>query len=297
MPAHSITPPPPANDDLPEKSDTGSGLEGVVLAESGNLRVRLAQSDAEIRASQALRYRVFYQEMSAEPTPDMAAVERDFDAFDAYTDHLLVIDRSLTGDDRVVGTYRLLRQEVADRHAGFYSTGEFKFDELLEKGLGPRAERTTQFLELGRSCVHPDYRANSTIQLLWRGISAYVAHHKIGLMFGCASLEGTDPDELAVPLSFLYHNFLGKSPLAAEALPELKVEMNRLPAEAIDMKKALRGLPPLIKGYLRLGCYIGDGAVIDKQFGTTDVFIILPVDQISERYVKRYEKQTQEHSS
>lgn len=265
-------------------------IEGRVLASAGDLEVRLAQSDSEIRASQALRYRVFYKEMSATPSADMAAVERDFDAFDDVTDHLLVIDRSRTGDDAVVGTYRLLRQEVAMRNDGFYSVSEFDISHLLENGLGRAEERTTQFLELGRSCVRDGYRNNATIQLLWRGISDYVVYHKVGCMFGCASLEGTDPDALAVPLSFLHHNFMPEPRWMVRALDEHYVDMNRIPADELDMKAALRGLAPLIKGYLRLGAFIGDGAVVDHQFGTTDVAIILPVERISDRYVKRYDK-------
>lgn len=265
-------------------------IAGRVLAEAKSLQVRLALDENEIRASQALRYRIFYEEMSAKPTPDMAALGRDYDAFDDYTDHLLVIDTSRTGDEAVVGSYRLLRQEVADRHAGFYTPGEFDISHMLEHALGPRHERNTQFLELGRSCVAREYRSNSTIQLLWRGITAYVLHHRVGLMFGCASLEGTDPDKLALPLSFLHHNFGGEPPFYVRAVEDQYVEMNRMPADEIDMKAALKVLPPLVKGYLRLGCFIGDGAVVDHQFGTTDVCIILPVERISDRYVKRFEK-------
>jgi len=272
-----------------DRSGAAESLEGQSLATLGDLEVRLAMSESEIRASQALRYQIFYKEMSAQPDADMAAVERDFDAYDAYTDHMLVLDHSQSGDDKVIGTYRLLRQEVADRHAGFYSVGEFDIQHMLEHGLGKRSERTSQFLELGRSCVHAAYRNNSTIQLLWRGISAYVLHHNVGCMFGCASLEGTDPDKLALQLSFLHHQFKPEGDWRVKALDHLYVDMNRMPAEEISMKAAMKVLPPLIKGYLRLGCYIGDGAVVDHQFGTTDVFIILPVDKISDRYVKRYD--------
>ncbi|MEN8723296.1 MAG: GNAT family N-acyltransferase [Alphaproteobacteria bacterium] len=273
-----------------QRNPKAAPIEGRILAKAGDLEVRLAETASEIRASQALRYKVFYKEMSAKPSADMAAVERDFDAFDDVTDHLLVIDRSRTGDDAVVGTYRLLRQEVAMRNDGFYSVSEFDIAHLLENGLGKVDERNTQFLELGRSCVRDGYRSNATIQLLWRGITDYVVHHKIGCMFGCASLEGIDPDKLAVPLSFLHHNFSPEPRWMVRALPDLYVNMNRIPADQLDMKAALRGLAPLIKGYLRLGAFIGDGAVVDHQFGTTDVAIILPVERISDRYVKRYDK-------
>lgn len=259
----------------------------ATLVAAGALEVRLGREPDEIAAAQRLRYRVFYEEMSAEPTPAMRADRRDFDELDAYCDHLLVIDHARPADEAVVGTYRLLRQQVAETAGGFYSAGEFDLSPLFAASGG------TRFLELGRSCVHPDYRNNGTIQLLWRGITIYTARHKLGFMFGCASLPGTDPDALALPLSFLHHDFRAPEEIRVRALPERYVEMNRIPPEAIDRRAALRSLPPLIKGYLRLGCYIGDGAVIDPQFGTTDVFILLPVGRIGERYLTRLDRTAQ----
>ena len=256
----------------------------ATLAASGTLEVRMAGEPDEIAAAQRLRYRVFYEEMSAVPSAAMRAARRDFDELDAYCDHLLVLDHARPAEEAVVGTYRLLRQEVAERAGGFYSAGEFDLSPLFAASGG------TRFLELGRSCVHPDYRNNGTIQLLWRGITIYTARHRLGFMFGCASLPGTDPERLSVPLSFLHHDFRAPEEIRVRALPERYVEMNRLPVEAIDRRAALRSLPPLIKGYLRLGCYIGDGAVIDYQFGTTDVFILLPVGRIGERYLTRLDR-------
>lgn len=266
------------------------------LARRGSLEVRLAETEAEVRAAQRLRYRVFYEEMSAKPSARMAAERRDFDRFDAFADHLLVIDHSRipadhrgrnVPEDAVVGTYRLLRQEVAARCGGFYTAGEYDIEPWI-RGCPPG----TRFLELGRSCVHPDHRSRPTLELMWHAIVGYLLHFDLDIMFGCASLEGTDPDALALPLSFLHHHCRrevpGMPPVRARA--ELFVPMDRLPAEAVDAKAGLRALPPLIKGYLRAGATIGEGAVVDHQFGTTDVMIIFPASQINERYLGRFGK-------
>ncbi|MBN9020034.1 MAG: GNAT family N-acetyltransferase [Rhizobiales bacterium] len=255
------------------------------LGRLGSLEVRLAHSPREVKRAQKLRFKVFYEEMSAIADVQTQMTRRDRDAFDAICDHLLVIDhdtRTKSGDPAIVGTYRLLRQDVAARHSGFYTASEFDVGPLIGRHSG------LKFLELGRSCVLPPYRTKRTVELLWHGIWSYVRSHGLDVMVGCASLEGTDPDRLALPLSFLHHNCRAPEEWQVTALPGRSVAMDRLPPEAIDTKAALHALPPLIKGYLRLGAYIGDGAVIDRQFGTTDVMIVLPVSAINARYVNHY---------
>jgi L-ornithine Nalpha-acyltransferase len=255
---------------------------------AGALDVRLATTEEEIAAAQALRYQIFYDEMGAKPDAKMVAMRRDWDDYDAICDHLLVIDHD-GSQPRVVGTYRLLRELVAKQNRGFYSTGEFDLAPLLTKTFQRRIGEGRQLLELGRSCVHPDYRNLATINLLWRGIASYLSTHAIGFMFGCASLHGTDPDAHAATLSYLYQQHLAEDDIRVRALPETYVDMNRLPAGSYDVREAQRQLPPLIKGYLRLGCVIGDGAFVDHQFNTTDVFILLPVERITARYADRYQ--------
>jgi len=132
------------------------------------------------------------------------------------------------------------------------------------------------------------------MQLLWRGISAYVFHYGIDLMFGCASLPGTNPDALAVELTYLWHNHLAPQELRPRALPNRYVEMRRLPATSIDNRRALAQLPPLIKGYLRLGGFIGDGAVIDRDFNTIDVAVVVKTDLVTDKYYRHYERQRRE---
>jgi putative hemolysin len=258
------------------------------LSAAGPLEVRLAKKAHEVRSAQRLRYNVFYKEMSAIPAAATLLARRDVDAFDTICDHLNVVDhdwpRLVFGftRPRVVGTYRLLRQEIAERHGGFYTQSEFDVAGLI--GRNPKL----RFLELGRSCVLPAYRNKRTVELLWHGISNYVAQHRVDVLIGCASLEGTNPDKLATQLSFLHHFAGAPEQWRASALPSRYVDMNRIPKDAIDTKQALRELPPLVKGYLRLGAFIGDGAVIDHQFGTTDVLIVLPMAQLAARYRERF---------
>jgi len=257
--------------------------QGELLGRSGTLEVRLAASPKDIKRAQKLRYRVFYGEMSALPDLKSWLKQRDIDPFDAICDHLLVIDTAAAGKNagnpKVVGTYRLLRQEVAARHGGFYSAQEFNIAPMLQ------AQPHLRFLELGRSCVEQSYRDKRTVELLWHGIWAYVRRHSIDVMFGCASFEGTDPEQLALPLSFLHHHMRAEPQWQIQALPKQAVSMDRLDPAGIDAKKAIHSMPPLIKAYLRIGARFGDHAVIDHQFGTTDVLVILPVSDIHPKYV------------
>jgi L-ornithine Nalpha-acyltransferase len=257
-----------------------AGLKPVELL-AGDIELRLAENEEEIRAAQALRYRIFYEEMSAEPTAEMSRLRRDFDSFDDYCDHLLVIDRTLpAGPRRVVGTYRLLRRAMAEKRGQFYSVDEYDIRQILAF--------PGEILELGRSCIEPDYRQRSIMQLMWRGIADYVMYHEIGLMFGCASLAGVDPRAHALALSYLHHHHLAPANLRPRALPARYVAMNMMPRDQVDNRAALGQLPPLIKGYLRLGGFVGDGAVIDDQFHTTDVSVVVVTDRVTGKYYRHY---------
>jgi len=251
----------------------------------GNLVARLANTTEEIEAAQSLRYRVFYEEMSAIPSVEVKATRRDFDRFDEICDHLLVIDTKRSDlPGGVVGTYRVLRSTVAEQNGGFYTSDEYEIGRLIS-GQGDT-------LELGRSCVEEEYRNRPTMQLLWQSIAAYIFHYDIAIMFGCASMPGTDPEALALPLSYLYHYHLAPPALRPVALKERYVDMRLLPEDQIDQRQALAELPPLIKGYLRLGGFVGDGAVVDHQFNTTDVSIIVKTDLVTEKYMKHYDRKS-----
>ena len=259
----------------------------VVDIVSGPLQVRLAETDADIDAAQALRYRIFYDIMGARPVEGAELLRRDRDRYDQICDHLLVLDHSRgSGAEAVVGTYRLIRREAAERIGAFYSAAEYDIGRLIAY--------PGEILELGRSCVDAGYRARPVMQLLWSGIATYVFHHDIALMFGCASLPGTDPEALAAPLSYLYYHHLAPPALRAPAVPERFVDMRRLDPKALDPNRMLAALPPLIKGYLRLGGFVGDGAVIDEQFNTTDVCIVVKTDLVAEKYSRHYERQSKE---
>jgi putative hemolysin len=254
---------------------------------AGNLGVRIASERAEIDAVQALRYRVFYTERGARPDDATERSQRDRDAYDAVADHLLVVDHGIgPGPEGVVGTYRLIRREAAAKIGKFYSADEYDITKILQFPGG--------LMELGRSCVDADYRNRAVMQQLWRGIAAYVFHYKIDLMFGCASLPGTDTDAIAPELTYLYHYHLAPPALRPSALPHRHVEMRRLAHDEIDPKRALAALPPLIKGYLRLGGFVGDGAVIDAQFNTTDIAVVVKTDMVTESYYRHYERQTRD---
>ena len=258
-----------------------------VYGQLGPLEVRLARKKSELRRAQRLRYKVFYEEMSATPGALALLSRRDEDAYDPIFDHLLVIDR---GDatkkgwrrSRVVGTYRVLRQDVADRNDGFYTQGEYDIAPLIQ------SKPDYNFMELGRSCVLKPYRNRRTVELLWHGIWSYVRRNGVDVMVGCASFPGIDPAEHALPLSFLHHTAQAPEEWRVRAHDHLRIDMNMMAKDKVNMRAALKAMPPLIKGYLRLGAYIGDGAVIDHQFGTTDVLIILPVEQINARYFSHF---------
>ena len=260
-----------------------------VYGKIAGLQVRLAHSRGDIRRAQRLRYQVFYEEMGASPSFRAMIRRLDEDPYDAICDHLLVVDdakpmlRKTTWrtvvEPKVVGTYRLLRQEMAERGRGFYSQGEYDIAPLIA-----RQPTGTRFLELGRSCVLSSYRSKRTVELLWHGLWTFIRENKFDVIIGCASFEGIDPREHAMALSFLHHQSLAPPEWRARAHADLYQPMDLVAKDKLDLKAALRAMPPLIKGYLRLGAYVGDGAVIDRQFGTTDVLIVMPIAKINPRY-------------
>lgn len=259
----------------------------------GDLQVQLATTRSDILQAQRLRYEVFYEERNAVPSVLAGMRRLDQDPYDAICDHLLVVDTAKPGAEgegwvhrrrpRVVGTYRVLRQEMAERRQGFYTQSEYDVAPLLaEKSPGYR------FMELGRSCVLKPYRTKRSVELLWHGLWTYIREHKVDVMIGCASFEGTDPQAHAMALSFLHHHALATPEWRCRAHDHLRVPMDLIAKDQIDAKAALKALPPLIKGYLRLGAMVGDGAVVDRQFNTTDVMVILPVEKIDPRYFEHF---------
>lgn len=243
--------------------------------------VRLAVSEDDIHAAQRVRYQVFYEENGAHPSAEVQAEKRDFDDYDAFADHLIVVDNR-SGSEHIVGTYRLLPEAAARKAGGFYSTQEFDLDVLQRSGLS--------LLELGRSCVLPDFRARPVLRMLWQGIADYITERKIDMMFGCASLRGVDVEALKAPLSYMYHYHLAALDLCPRAVEGRFVDMNIVPKDDLDARRIFAGLPPIIKGYLRLGGYVGNGAVVDEQFNTTDVLVMVETQSLTKRYRDHYER-------
>jgi len=264
---------------LPPSAHSGKAWPGEGIR-AGSLEVIIAQDPALIEQSQRLRYRIFFGEMGAEPRGDIARLKRDMDAYDAVCDHLLVLEHAEAGMPRVVGTYRLLRRQPMQEVGTFYSESEYD--------IAPILKLPGEILEVGRSCVDADYRNRAVMQLLWRGIGAYVAMHDVQVLFGCASFTSTDPAQHRLALSYLHHHHLAPPELRPVALASRRVEMDLLPKDQVDPRAAFTLLPALIKGYLRLGGYIGEGAVIDPEYNTTDVSIVVKTDLVTEKYVQRY---------
>lgn len=246
----------------------------------GNLTVKLAETVEEVIAAQKLRYLIFVGEIGATPSPEMQDEGRDFDIFDEYCDHMLVIATAPDETTEIVGTYRLLRTARMKELGKYYSEDEFDISALKAMPV--------EIVELGRSCVREDFRSKAAVQLLWRGIGEYVTYYDIKYMFGCASFFGADPAIHAHELSFLHHFHAAPVDISPKALPERYVPMDTLPVDKIDKKRAFYALPVLIKGYLRLGGFIGDGAVIDSVYNTVDVCVVVKIAEVEDRYVSKY---------
>jgi len=255
-----------------------------ILGRIGSLEVRLAASLSEVEAAQALRYRVFVEEMGAQLPADAMQQKRDYDTIDRYCDHLVVLDTALAGEpeEQIVGTYRLLRQDVAARHDGFYSQSEYDVMDLVGRNPDKR------FLELGRSCVLREYRTRRTLEALWQGNWAYALSHDVDVMFGCASFPGDRPYAHALALSFLNQTAIADAAWSVRAISGRGLSMDMMPVEAINPRAAIAAMPPLVKGYLRVGALVSGEAVVDTAFRTTDVLVMLPVKQINGRYINHY---------
>ena len=229
--------------------------------------VRLASNADEVRAAQRLRYDVFVDELKAAgPMVDHAS-RLEHDRFDQFADHLLLVDVARAEGDQVVGVYRLMTREMAERAGQFYCADEYDLGLLINSDL--------RLLELGRSCLHVDYRGGAGMLHLWGGLADYVASRQIDVMFGVASFHGTDVAQLAQPLTLLAEKHLAPAHLRVSAQGPTAVPLEQLPAGKLDRIAAVRQMPALIKAYLRLGGTVGEGAFVDHAFNTTDVCLIL----------------------
>lgn len=239
--------------------------------------VYIAETPEDLKAAQALRYDVFVRELGGGgPLVDHdQGLERD--AFDPFFDHMIVRDDN---SGAVVGVYRLLRDDQAAVAGQFYSEEEYDLAPLRASGR--------KLLELGRSCVHRDYRGGAAMFHLWTGLATYVQDHGVEILFGVASFHGTDPMALAEPLSLLHHRHLAPEDLRVRALPDHFQAMDLVPPEALDRKAAMVAMPALIKAYLRLGGTVGEGAYVDHGFNTTDVCLVTDTARMNDRQKRLY---------
>jgi L-ornithine Nalpha-acyltransferase len=262
------------------------GRGPLVRIEAGRFTVRLAESEDDVAAAQRLRYKVFVEEMGAVATPEERAARREVDEFDPYFDHLLLIDEQCPSPDpmdRVAGVYRLMTGAMARSGRGFYGATEYDLSKLVAY---PR-----ETLELGRSCVDSEHRGGAGMHLLWTGLGQYVAERGVEIMFGVASFHGAEVEPLAVPLSWLHYNCLAPEDLRVRALPQVFQRMDLLPPDRVSKAEAMRKTPALIKAYLRLGGFVGEGAYVDHDFNTVDVCLLMDTARMVERYRAFYSRE------
>ena len=249
--------------------------------DTAHLTLTLAEREDDRLGAERLRYEVFVEELGGdgELVDHQGRFERD--VFDPEYDHLVLIDerRDRAALDHVVGVYRLM---PGDRATRFYSEDEYNLCVLRATGR--------RLLELGRSCVRDGYRNGVALHMLWTGLADYTRARDIEILFGVASLHGTDIETLANPLSLLHHRHLAPEALRVRAQDEVYQNMNLKPADQIDRVAAMRAMPALIKSYLKLGGFVGDGAFVDHAFNTTDVCLVIDVAAMSPALRARYSK-------
>jgi len=253
--------------------------EENAVTQEPQFEVKLASSDEERRAALSLRYDVFVRELGGDGVDVDHDAGLEFDRFDAHADHLLLLDHARR-DAPVVGVYRLLRDDQRSGLGRFYSEDEFDLSPLLAGGR--------PLLELGRSCLHGDYRGGAAMFHMWQGLAQYVAEHGTEILFGVASFHGTDVEALAHPLSHLHFAHLAPEDLRPKAM--VHQPMDILPETQVDRPRAVREIPALIKAYLRLGGVVGDGAFVDRNFNTVDVCLVMDTSQMSARHRDIYTK-------
>ncbi len=240
---------------------------------SSAFRTELARSPQDLRAAQRLRYAVFVEELGGDgPLVDHEArLERD--AFDAHAAHLLLIDERRAADDRVVGVYRVMTAQMAAAAGQFYCENEYDLAPLRASGK--------RLLELGRSCLHRDYRGGAGMMHLWAALADFVALHQIEILFGVASFHGTEVAALQDRLRLLHDRHLAPDNLRPKAKGPTALPMTLRASQDIDRAAAIRDMPALIKAYLRLGATVGEGAFVDHAFNTVDICLILESDAIN----------------
>ncbi len=248
-----------------------------------NFVIKIAEKKSELKKAQALRYSVFYKEKKAIPSISKKILKLDYDKVDKFADHLIVIDNNRKGSkNKIVGTYRLVRGDIAAHCGGFYTSSEFDLSKILN------SYKHNQILELGRSCVHQGYRNGTIMNLLWKAIAKYVKLYDIKILLGCASFHGTDVLKYSNELSYLRKNFSLPDDLSVKSLkPKIYPTYTASNSNINDLRTFVK-LPPLIKGYIRIGGKVSHDCFVDHKFNTIDLCVIVKTDNIDEKYKKKY---------
>ncbi|MEE4186866.1 MAG: GNAT family N-acyltransferase [Roseobacter sp.] len=250
----------------------------MTLKAAPSFAVKLARTQDDLQAAKRLRYQVFVEELGGGGSLVDHENRLEQDRFDPFFDHLLLTD---TANGDVVGVYRVMRSEQAERAGGFYSDSEYDLGPLLSSGR--------RLLELGRSCLHENYRGGTALYHLWSGLADYIVEHEIEVLFGVASFHGTDAKAIAAPLSLLHHRHLAPQELRVTARPESRQPMDLIAEDQLDRRAAMLQIPSLIKAYLRLGGFVGEGAFVDYGFNTTDVCLILDTERMNQKQARVYQ--------
>ena len=250
------------------------------IIESDNFIVKLVHTKSELKKAQALRYSVFYKEKKAKPTLPKKLIRLDYDKIDKFADHLIVVDKNTK--NKVVGTYRLIRGDIAELFGGFYSSSEFNLENIINNF------QNKHILELGRSCVHQNYRNGSIMNLLWKAIAEYVKLFDIKVLIGCASFSGIDPLKYTEELSYLRVNFSLPKKFSIKSYDNNIYPAFKLNDKNLNQLRTFAKLPPLIKGYLRVGGKVSDSFFVDHNFNTIDLCIVVRTNDIDKKYKKKY---------
>ena len=247
--------------------------------------VRFAKTSAEVKRSQELRYKVFIEEMGGRPCQRDSEPLLEKDEFDDQCRHLILIDHKKNGKkviQKIIGVIRLVLGSEAKLRLGFSSSREYNLDLLVSSGR--------KCLELGRTCIDKSYRNSLALHYLWKGLGSYTQANNVSFMFGLASFPGNDVKKISMALSFINEKYLAPTEIRPKALKNGFIDMALVPRGEIDKAEALRQMPSLLKGYLRLGARVGEGAFIDRKLNTIDVCIVIDLNKMAKKYKDYYGK-------
>ena len=257
--------------------------KSFIKIENRNLIIKLAETNAEIKKAQSLRYSVFYKEKNAKAGLSKKILRRDFDKIDRFADHLIVIDKNRRSlQNNIIGTYRLIRGDLANQYGGFYTSTEFDLSNILH------SYKNNQILELGRSCIHKNYRNGATVNLLWKAIANYISIYEIKILLGCVSFPGTNVMKFSDELAYLKRNHSLQSELSIKSLDVNIYPINNSKNKNANDFKLFIKLPPLIKGYLRVGGKVSESCFVDHDFNTIDLCVVVQTNDINHKYKKRF---------